>query len=95
MPETLQTFSIGFEDNEFDENSLSTGGFKISWNQAHCLYMYPAGYWILIFLRLFGIQKYPYYVRHLYLCLSVKKVREKQYQGGNYWRGRGWKCWPL
>ena len=45
MPETLQTFSIGFEDDEFDETPYQQEVSKVSGNKTHSIYLYPGGYW--------------------------------------------------
>ena len=42
-PNILNTFSIGFADQVFDETTLSGGSCSVFWNQAHGLQMYLTG----------------------------------------------------
>ncbi len=46
-PESLQTFSIGFEDGEFDETPFQQEVSKYLEYKAYRIYLYPGRYWQL------------------------------------------------
>jgi len=58
-PETLQTFSIRFEDSEFDETPYQQESFKVSRNETHCIYLSESGYRQL-FPQVVWHARYPY-----------------------------------
>ena len=75
-PETLQTFSIGFEDAEFDETPYQQEVSKYL-DTRHTAFTCTREDIGTIFHRWYGILKYLCYVLHLFPCFACQKKSGK------------------